>query len=78
MAFPEDVVKDAWELVESKCECTRALHQHTEGRCSKHLIWENRGTVGWGGWEACPIDGNINHGNLANCEILCFDCRARS
>jgi hypothetical protein len=57
MTFSEDVVKDAWELVEGKCECSRSSHQHAEGRCNRHLILESRGKVGWGGWEACPIDG---------------------
>jgi hypothetical protein len=41
-------------------------------------MWESRGKVGWGGWEACPIDGNGEHNTLTNCEILCFDCRTRS
>jgi hypothetical protein len=75
MPFSEDVVKDAWELVESKCECTRSSHQHQEGRCNKHLIWESRGK--WGGWDACPVDGNGQHSNLSNCQILCFECRSR-
>ena len=77
MAFPEDVVKDAWELVEGKCECNRTLHHHTEGRCNKHMIWESRGQIGWGGWKPCPIDGNEAHNNLSNCEILCFECHSR-
>jgi hypothetical protein len=76
MAFPDDVVKDAWELVEGKCECTRTAHQHPETRCNKHLLWENRG--GWGGWEACPIDSNPAHNTLSNCEILCYDCHSRA
>ncbi len=78
MAFPEEVVKDAWELVEGKCECSRTVHQHPEGRCNKRLSLEKRGQVGWGAWEACPIDGNPEHNNLSNCEILCWDCRTRS
>ena len=77
MAFPEDVVKDAWELVEGKCECTRSFHNHPEGRCNKHMMWENKGQIGWGGWDACHIDGNSNHASLTNCEILCFDCKSR-
>ena len=78
MTFPEDVVKDAWELVESKCECTRSAHQHPDKRCNKHLMWENQGKFGWGGWDACPIDGHAEHNTLTNCEILCFDCKSRS
>ena len=78
MTFPEDVVKDAWELVEGKCECSRSSHHHPEGRCNRHLIPESRGKVGWGGWEACPIDGIEAHNTLSNCEIICFECRSRS
>ncbi len=47
MTFPEDVVNDAWELVEGKCECSRQAHQHPEGRCNKHLMQESRAK--WGG-----------------------------
>lgn len=77
MAFAEDVVKDAWELVEGKCECARSMHNHPEGRCNKHMIWESKGQIGWGGWDACFIDGNQNHVSLTNCEILCFECKSR-
>ena len=77
MPFPEDVVKDAWELVEGKCECSRASHQHMNGACGKALDWEKRGQVGWGSWEACHIDGNTDHCTLSNCQILCWDCRNR-
>jgi hypothetical protein len=78
MAFPENVVKDAWELDEGKCECTRESHRHSGGRCNKNLTWESRGKVFWGGWEACPIDGVTAHNTLSNCEILCFDCSGRN
>ena len=78
MAFPEDVVKDAWELVEGKCECTRKSHQHPDVRCNKHMMWESQDKVGWGGWKACPIDGNQAHNTLSNCEIICFECYSRS
>jgi hypothetical protein len=78
MAFPDDVVKDAWELVEGRCECNKAMHQHPEGRCNKKLQWEKKSDVGWGAWEACPIDGIAAHNTLSNCEILCWDCRNRT
>jgi hypothetical protein len=77
MAFQEDVVKDAWELVEGRCECSRALHQHAEGRCNKKLEWEKKDNIGWGAWEAHPVDGNPAHCGLTNCEILCWDCKNR-
>jgi hypothetical protein len=38
MAFPENVVKDAWELVEGRCECNRTSHQHPEGRCNTFIM----------------------------------------
>jgi hypothetical protein len=75
MSFPDEVVRDAWELVEGKCECSKTFHKHPDVLCNKHLIWENRGKIGWGGWEACAIDGKKEHNTLSNCEILCFDCR---
>jgi hypothetical protein len=74
MSFPDDVVKDAWELVEGKCECSRQVHQHLEGRCNKHLLWGKRDQVGWGAWQAHPIDGIKDHCNLSNCEIICWNC----
>jgi hypothetical protein len=77
MDFPEDVVKDAWELVEGKCECGRSVHQHPEGTCNKKLLWEKRNNIGWGAWEAHPIDGISAHNNLSNCEILCWDCYSK-
>ena len=77
MTFPEDVVKDAWELVEGRCECYKASHNHPDGRCNKRLAAEKRGQAGWGGWEACPIDGNPDHVGLSNCEIICWDCHTR-
>ncbi len=77
MPFPDDVIKDAWELVEGKCECSKANHNHPEVRCNKRLTFEKRGEVGWGGWEASPIDGNPENNRFSNCQILCWDCRMR-
>ena len=47
MTFPEDVIKDAWELVEGRCECNKTIHNHAEGRCNKRLTFEKRGQIGW-------------------------------
>jgi hypothetical protein len=77
MAFPENVIADAWELVEGKCECSNSAHQHPEGRCNKRLLADKRGQIGWGGWDACPADGNPAHNTLTNCQIFCWDCLAR-
>ncbi|MBI2829925.1 MAG: hypothetical protein HYX81_02065 [Chloroflexi bacterium] len=72
------MISDACELVEGRCECTNPAHQHSEGRCGKRLALDKRGQLGWGGWEACPIDGNPAHDTLSNCQVLCWDCRMRS
>jgi hypothetical protein len=77
MAFQDDVVKDAWDLVEGRCECSKTAHQHADGRCYKHLIWEKRGQIGWGAWQACHIDGIEAHSNLSNCEIHCWECTTK-
>jgi hypothetical protein len=74
MVFPDEVVKDAWELVEGRCECSRVDHQHPDGKCNRHLLWENRAQFGFGAWQAHPIDGNKDHCNLTNCEIICWNC----
>jgi len=42
MAFPESVVKQAWERSSGLCECRRTTHVH-DNRCYKYLIWESRG-----------------------------------
>jgi hypothetical protein len=72
MAFSDKVVRDVWKIDNGKCECFRAMHNHT-GICYKHLIWEKRGKKGQGAWEANHIhsDGPDNH---TNCEILCGEC----
>jgi len=75
MAFPEDVVKDAWELVEGHCECSNPLHHHEDNRCNKRILWEMRGKIGHGAWEACPIDGKAEHNTLSNCQIICWECK---
>ncbi len=73
MAFPDDVVKQAWERADGQCECRRRTHTHFYTPCGKPLVWENRGKVGRGGWEAhhtTSYGGDV----LSNCEILCMDC----
>jgi len=72
MAFPESVVRDVWQIVGGRCECSRVTHGH-QGRCDKQLVWENRERTGRGAWEAHHINssGGDTH---SNCEILCWDC----
>ena len=77
MAFPENVVKQAWENAEGRCECRRRSHDHPFLRCNRILVWENRGRDGRGAWEAHHI--NSNGGDiLSNCEILCWDCHSKT
>ncbi len=80
MAFSEETVRQAWQRADGKCECTRSAHSHAYGRCSKELVWENRGREsGRGAWEAHHKTSVESGGSdaLSNCEILCWDCHSR-
>jgi hypothetical protein len=74
MTFPESVVEQAWRRAGGRCECRQGrLHSHLQTRCDEHLIRENRGRSGGGGWEACRI--STLHGyTVTNCQILCWHC----
>lgn len=74
MAFPESVVREAWERADGKCECRRSGtgHNHS-GRCSKTLAWGSRGAESSLGWEAHHISAT-GPDTLSNCEILCQPC----
>ena len=77
MAFPEDVITQAWERAGGQCECRRRTHSHFYTPCGKQLVWENTGREGRGKWEARYISssgGDV----LSNCEILCWDCYSRT
>lgn len=75
MAFPESIVKKAWERAGGKCECRRKTCGHS-GRCNKQLVWDNRGEGPRGAWEAHHITAVASGGDdtLSNCEILCLEC----
>lgn len=79
MAFSEDTVSQAWRRAGGKCECTRSIHSHGS-RCSKQLVWANRGRDGVGSWEAHHRVSVDSGGSdvLSNCEILCWDCHSRT
>ena len=79
MAFPESVVKEAWQRAGGKCECKRTTHDHAV-RCNKQLVLGNRGREGNGCWEAHHIVAIETGGSntLSNCEILCFDCHSKT
>lgn len=77
MSFSESVIKQAWERSGGQCECMKQTHSHFYTPCGKTLVWENRGGVGSGGWEAHHV--HISGGDaLFNCEILCRSCHEKS
>jgi len=76
MAFPESVVRQAWQKAGGKCECRRVTHGHS-GRCNKQLVWKNRGREGRGKWEAHHRVRSRGD-TLSNCEILCWDCHSKT
>ncbi|MBI4267434.1 MAG: hypothetical protein HY662_01465 [Chloroflexi bacterium] len=73
MAFSDEVIKQAWDRSGGQCECQKRSHTHFYVPCGKPLVWENRGKVVRGGWDARHI--NPERGDvLANCEIICSSC----
>jgi len=72
MAFPDSVVRQAWQRSGARCECTRRTHLHS-GRCSRVLKWEDRGKETSTGWEAHHVTAG-GADVLSNCEILCQTC----
>jgi len=72
MAFSDDVVRQAWTRANGRCECERRVCSHS-GRCSRPLVWEQRGKDTSNGWEAHHIVAN-GPDTLSNCEILCQPC----
>ena len=73
MAFPENVVEQAWKRAGGKCECKRWPHKHNPVRCGKELVYANRGREGQGRWETHHVSPKFGD-TLYNCEILCADC----
>ena len=76
MAFTENTLKLAWKRANGKCECKRSICGHGY-RCSKQLVWSNRGNdSARGGWEAHHIVSVRAGGSdaLSNCQILCTEC----
>lgn len=76
MAFPESVVRQAWQRAGGRCQCQRVTHGHSR-RCNKQPVWKNRGREGRGKWEAhhrVRGRGDI----LSNCEMLCWDCHSKT
>ena len=67
MAFPEDIVRTRFDIVDSKCQ-----------RCGKKLAWEDRGPAGVGTWQAHHIDENTHNNSITNCKILCWPCHEKT
>jgi len=70
--FARETVMRAWMRAEARCECKRMMHGHS-GRCTKALVWGNRGREARGAWEVNNRD-NRSDTSLSNCEILCWNC----
>ncbi len=77
MAFPENVIEQAWKRASGKCECQRWAHKHTPVRCGRELTFANRGKEGQGRWEVHRVSPSFGD-TLYNCEILCADCYKQS
>ena len=77
MAFPENVVEQAWKRSGGKCECKRWTHNYNYTKCDTQLVSAIRGQEGQGRWEAHRINRKGDD-TLSNCEILCWDCYKRS
>ena len=73
MAFSNEVIRQAWKRSGGKCECSDTTHKHSNKRCNKDLVWDNRGREGRGAWEAHHINSK-GEDILSNCRILCWDC----
>ncbi len=73
MAFPDDVVKRAWQRSGGRCECRQPKHKHEGTRCNKELSFSARGKEEKGRWEAHHIISGYGD-TFYNCEILCADC----
>jgi hypothetical protein len=73
VAFPKEVIAQAWERSGGQCECTKRTHRHFYTPCGKSLRWNLRGEIGEGSWEARHVN-MLDGDTLANCEILCMEC----
>jgi hypothetical protein len=79
MAFPLQVIREAWQRADGRCECDRNYHTHKidNQRCEELLVWELMDRIGEkGAWKAhhkIPVV-NGGHEDLHNCEILCCEC----
>ena len=73
MAFSDEDIKVAWDVDGGKCECRISTHNHNGG-CGKVLVWENRGRLGSGCWEAHHLDENTLNDSIGNCGIFCWPC----
>jgi 5-methylcytosine-specific restriction endonuclease McrA len=76
MAFPESVVREAFDKVSGICRCTRKEHHHVFSSCRQSLDWHDQGEELPTGWEAHHITAVAAGGKdvLSNCEILCQEC----
>ena len=75
MVFSDEVIKQAWQRADNKCECTLTKCGHIS-KCNKILDFSKRGIESEHGWEA-HHKISVNTGgedNFSNCQILCINC----
>jgi hypothetical protein len=73
MTVPEVFVLQAWEKAGGQCECKRFSHSHTYVRCTRRLVYANRGSRSQGGW-APRFRTSPTTDTPLSCEILCLEC----
>jgi hypothetical protein len=68
-----EVVRQAWQRSEGKCQCTLLDHNHPYVRCNKPLVWNKQDKPYTSGWR---VHHRLSYGKnaVATCEILCWEC----
>ena len=73
MSVPEIFIQQEWDKAGAQCQCKRASHNHSYGRCTRRLIYEKRGSRDYGGW-APRFKTSPTTQTPLSCEILCLQC----
>ena len=74
MPFSEETLTKAWRRAKGQCECLKTTHDHMHIRCTRELVWDNRGNdTANGAWKA-HYRNKASGDSPSNCEILCWAC----
>lgn len=73
MAFPQEIINNAWRRAGGRCECIMNCHS-SYNRCNKVLDPQNKAFGKT--WEAHHKVSQLAGGSdgLENCMILCTEC----